>query len=360
MKPIKTGIIGMGMMGFAQLRNCFSALPEYYEITCLCDNHEQNLKRSLDWCVQCGIEAAGYADWRKMLAQGDFELAVIVTPDFLHEEMAVECLKSGKHLRLEKPMATTLPGCARIMEAFEVHRPVVQVGFELRYANLTEKILHDLPQLGRLKMIWCHEFRHPFLKKEGSTPDWIICKELTGGTLLEKNCHHFDLFNMLANARPVSIYASGDNETIYSDTDILDNAFVTIEYENGVRAMLSLCMFSPEKKSQPNMYALELGLLGDNGRMEMRDDNLYLWDRGAASEQHSIFLRSNFEAHTDDILPSLVDLADCIRNNRQPDANLRAGINSNLVALAAELSVEQSRIVSMKEMEQKHNLPFLI
>ena len=347
------------MMGFSQLRNCFSALEESYEITCLCDNHAENLARSLNWCQEHGKTPKTYGDWRELLKQGDFELAVIVTPDFLHEEMAVACLLAGKHLRLEKPMAITLSGCVNILQAWEKHQPVVQVGYELRYANLIGEMRRQLPGLGRLKMVWCHEFRHPFLEKGGSTPNWIVRKEFSGGTLLEKNCHHFDLFNMLAGAKPITVYASGDNQGIYMDTNVLDNAFVTVEYENGIRAMLSLCMFSPKKNGQPHMNALEIGLLGDKGRMELRDDDLYLWDRTGQNEKHSTYLRSNFEAHTEDILPSLVELARCIHRGTQPYTNLQTGVNSTIVALSAERSAEQKRSVPIAEMEQEFGICYV-
>lgn len=77
MEPIRVGIIGFGMMGRMQAVGCFGALGE------------------------------------------EFRLAAVVTPDFLHEEMAIACLKSGRHLRLEKPMALDPGGCARVIEAAE-------------------------------------------------------------------------------------------------------------------------------------------------------------------------------------------------------------------------------------------------
>ncbi|QQO09503.1 Gfo/Idh/MocA family protein [Breznakiella homolactica] len=355
MERIRTAVIGLGMMGFAQIRNCFSAVDDF-EITAVCDNHEPNLVRAVEWFKSKGQTVESYTDWRELLDKADFDLAVIVTPDFLHEEMAAACLDAGKHLRLEKPMATTVEGCRRIIDAWKRCPRIVQVGFELRYSNLIVRMREQQERLGNLRMVWCHEFRHPFLKKEGSTPDWIIQKKYSGGTLLEKNCHHFDLFNMIARAKPVSVYASGDNKTIYAATDVLDNAFVTVEYENGIRAMLSLCLFSPEKKGQKHLHALEVGLLGDRGRMEMRDDDLYFWDRECMNEERISFLRENCEAHAEDIIPSLRELAQCIRENRQPYTDLCTGLNSTLVALAAEQSAAEKRIVTIAEMEQRYGV----
>lgn len=341
--PIKTAIIGLGMMGFSQFRNCFLPMKEY-EVTAVCEIYEPNIKRFQNYCNEHNLEIPLYHDYKEMLEKADFELAVIVTPDYQHEQQAIDCLKANKHLRLEKPMSISLDGCNRLLEVWQSHPQIVQVGYELRYSDTIEKMRSFLPLLGQIKMIWCHEFRHPFLHKDGLIPDWIIQKKYSGGTLLEKNCHHFDLFNMFAGSEPVSVYAVGDNQVIYKDTDVLDNAFVTVNYKNGVHAMLSLCMFSPELKNQKHMHALEIGILGDQGRMELKDDILCLWDREGKSETVYTYLRTNYEAHSEDIERSLIELADCIHNGKQPFSDIYAGINSSKVSLAAENSASTGQI----------------
>lgn len=346
MEKIKTAIIGMGMMGFSQLRNCFLPSKDY-EVTAVCDVYEPNISRVADFIKQNNLNIQIYRDYKKMLSDADFSLAVIVTPDDTHEDIAVDCLSAGKHLRLEKPMAITNEGCQRIYAAWQAHPQIIQIGYELRYSPVISQMQKLLSGIGTPKLIWCHEFRHPFLQKDGLIPNWITKKAHTGGTLLEKNCHHFDLFNMFADAPAVSVYASGDNDTIYKDTDILDNAFVTVDYKNGCRAMLSLCMFAPELKNQKHMHAFEFGIIGEKGRMEIHDDTLYFWDRNAQSELTYNYLRENTEAHTEDIIPSLNELADCIRTNTQPFASIYTGIESCKLALAAETSAEQKKIINL-------------
>lgn len=357
MEKIKVGVIGVGMMGSSQIRNCFDVV-EGFEVVAICDVYEPNIAKMEDYFHSQNRKVEVYRDYREMLEKCDFSLAAIVTPDYLHEEMAVACLNAGKHIRLEKPMATTLDGCRRIMEAQQKSGNIVQIGLELRYANIIGKMRESVGRLGELKMAWCHEFRNPFLHKEGLIPDWITIKQYSGGTLLEKNCHHFDLFNMIMGCKPTRVYASGDNQVEYKHTDVLDNAFVTVDYENGSRAMLSLCLFAPNLTTQKQMYQFELGLLGDRGRLEIRGDHLYLWDREGKSEEHYEYLRSNFEAHNEDINPSLVELADCIRNNKKPYTDLSTGLNSALVALAAERSAEQQRPVELGEMEREFGVSF--
>ena len=357
MEPIRVGIIGFGMMGRMQALGCFGALAEDFRLAAVCDDHPPHLAAARELF---GPTAKYYQDYRRMLDECDFDLAAVLTPDFLHEEMAVACLRAGRHLRLEKPMALDPGGCARVIEAAERSGTVVQIGLELRYAELVGRMRERREALGRLKMLWCHEFRHPFLAKPGSVPDWIIRKQFSGGTLIEKCCHHFDLFNDFAGARPVSVYAVGDNEVQYAHTDVLDNAFATVEYENGVRANLSLCMFAPSSEGRPGLSTLDFGLLGDSGRMELRSDELSLWDRTRPGVERFRHDRVDQVGHDDEIVPSLRDLARCVREGGTPDADIRAGLDSVMVAWAAEESVRVSRVVTMREVEERFGVEYRV
>ena len=358
-KPVRTAVVGLGMMGGSQIRNCLWKLPQY-EITAVCDPFSPNLDACRLLFSERGLPVRCYADHREMLADADCELVVIVSPDYTHEQIACDCLEAGKHIRLEKPLATTPEGCARIQRAHEKSGKLLQIGLELRYATPTKKLVEWQTRLGALKMLTCNEFRPPFLPKRGMVDNWITKKQYTGGTLLEKNCHHFDLFNWFAQARPVLVYASGDNAVEYAHTDVLDNAFVTVDYENGVRAMLSLCLFAPKKIPGSSLNELEIGLIGNRGRMELRGDDVFVWDRETGAEESWHYARENFEAHSDDIIPSMVELADCIRTGGEPFTGIHAGVNSALVAFAAERSAEQKRIVTIDEIERESGLRFLV
>ena len=97
-------------------------------------------------------------------------------------------------------------------------------------------------------MLAIREHRFPFLPKVG---DWNRFARRTGGTLVEKCCHFFDLMRLIAEDEPVRVYASGAMDVNHRDEryggetpDILDNAFVIVDFRSGVRAMLDLCMFA--------------------------------------------------------------------------------------------------------------------
>jgi hypothetical protein len=81
--------------------------------------------------------------------------------------------------------------------------------------------------------------------------DWNRFSAKTGGTMVEKCCHFFDLMRLITQSEPVRVYCSGAMDVNHVDErydgtrpDIIDNSFTTVDFANGTRAMLDLCMFA--------------------------------------------------------------------------------------------------------------------
>jgi len=193
---------------------------------------------------------------------------IICTPNFTHLDVLKVAVQSGKHILLEKPMATNLRDAYEIWQMAQNYPKILQIGLQYRYKPIYVEALHEANErksLGELHTITILEHLEPFLDK---VKQWNKFSKYSGGTLVEKCCHYFDLFNLFAESRPVSVYASGGQAVNFKyfeydgeKSDILDNAFVTVEYANGIRANFNLCMFSP-------MVYEEIVLCGDEGRLK--------------------------------------------------------------------------------------------
>jgi predicted dehydrogenase len=193
---------------------------------------------------------------------------IICTPNFTHLEVLKVAVQSGKHILLEKPMATNLRDAYEICQMAQNYSRVLQIGLQYRYKPIYVEAIHEARErksLGEIKTITILEHREPFLDK---VKQWNKFSKYSGGTLVEKCCHYFDLFNLFAGSRPLNVYASGSQAVNFKSfeyggekSDILDNAFVIVEYANGIRANFNLCMFSP-------MVYEELVLCGDEGRLK--------------------------------------------------------------------------------------------
>jgi predicted dehydrogenase len=121
--------------------------------------------------------------------------------------------------------------------------------------------------VGVMHQVAIREHREPFYPKVG---DWNRFSANTGGTLVEKCCHYFNLMDLILKEKPQRVFASGGQRVNHLDEDyggrrpdILDSAYVVVEYPSGARALLDLCMFA--EGSMDNEHIV---VVGDEGRLE--------------------------------------------------------------------------------------------
>ncbi len=110
MKPVKTGVIGCGAISDIYLQNMMNRFSTQEVVACSAKHRENAEKKA----AQYGIRAA---DTAEMLADPEVEMAVVLTPAPTHYELVMQALRAGKHVYLEKPLATELP-LAKEMVAF--------------------------------------------------------------------------------------------------------------------------------------------------------------------------------------------------------------------------------------------------
>jgi len=141
----------------------------------------------------------------------------------------------------------------------------VWVAMEYRYMPPVQHLRSALADgvTGPLQMLSIIEHRFPFLEKVN---DWNRFNRYSGGTLVEKCCHYFDLMRLLVPSAPVRVYASGAADHNHQDErydgsvpDIVDNAYVVVDFDGGERAMLELCMFAEGSRYQESIVALGPG-----------------------------------------------------------------------------------------------------
>lgn len=264
METLRYAIVGSGMMGQEHIRNI--ALLPGTKIVAVADPDEgmRLAARKL-----AGEGCRAFADHRAMLAAGGFDALVVASPNHTHAAVLADVLPPGLPVLVEKPLCSTVADCRAAMALAEAHKTPVWVAMEYRYMPPLQRLLGEFAggTAGTLRMISIREHRFPFLKKVG---DWNRFSENTGGTLVEKCCHFFDLMRLLAGAEPKRLYASGAMDVNFLDEryggrtpDVLDNAFVVVDFANGVRAMLELCMFAEGSHWQEQISAV-----GDAARID--------------------------------------------------------------------------------------------
>jgi len=273
-KHLRYAIIGTGMMGQEHLRN-LQLLSEQLrsdntgaeaQVTLLIDPDESMRLEALALAHELGfataqafatLEDANAAD-----AMDAVDAIVLVSPNFTHFQIISQLLPLGKAILAEKPLCTTTEQCQQLQQLLEGYSQPFWVAMEYRYMPPTARFLEQLAtgKIGTLRMLSIKEHRYPFLQKVN---DWNRFSDNTGGTLVEKCCHHFDLMRLITGAEPVRVFASGAMDVNHLDEqydgrtpDIIDNALVIVDFDNGVRAALELCMFADGAEPQEQLTAI--------------------------------------------------------------------------------------------------------
>jgi predicted dehydrogenase len=260
---LRYGIIGCGMMGQEHLRNI--ALLEGASVAAIFEPDPS--MRAAAAALVPGAQMVGSV--AEVLAVPEVNCLLIASPNHLHLQQLEEIARLRPlPLLCEKPLFTDPADAPRLAALRAAYPAPIWVAMEYRYMPPVAHLLREAQAAtGGVRMLTIREHRFPFLQKVG---DWNRLNRNSGGTLVEKCCHFFDLMRLVAGCNPVRVMASGGQAVNHLDevyagerSDIWDHAYVIVDFESGMRAMLELCMFA-----EGSRYQEEISAVGPLGKIE--------------------------------------------------------------------------------------------
>ena len=357
---IKYGIIGTGAMGQEHIQNI--NIIENAEVIAICDSNE-NSRNQAKMLVKESTKF--YDNLEQLITNNIADAYVIATPNFTHFNILERILKTNKHLLVEKPLCTSTQDCKKFELLAKNYPKIIWTGMEYRYMPPIKQLINEVHNnvIGKIKMLSIREHRFPFLNK---VDDWNRFTINTGGTMVEKCCHFFDLMRLVIKSEPVKVYASGNQDVNHLTEkyngkipDIIDNAFVIVDFENGVRGLLDLCMFAENSE-----YQEEIVVIGDKGKIETFVPSS---NSGKDSSDVRIGIRKENVLKTKEVKVDKKILAaghhhgstyfehlafiNAIQKNNTPEVSLRDGLMSVAIGEAAENSIKENRVVFMEELK---------
>jgi len=260
---VNYGLIGCGMMGREHIQN-INLLP-HGRVSVVYDPVVELAEAAAVLAGQAHV-AASLED---LLAFSKLDAVVIVSPNYLHVPQLQQIVAiRPMPILCEKPLYTNPADAGVLDDLFADYAHPVWVAMEYRYMPPVAALIAQAQQAtGGIKMLSIREHRFPFLPKIG---DWNRFNAKTGGTLVEKCCHFFDLMRLILDDEPVRVMASAGQSLNHIDErydgvapDIWDNGYVILDFAKGARAMLELCMFAEGSK-----YQEEISAVGPKGKIE--------------------------------------------------------------------------------------------
>jgi predicted dehydrogenase len=357
-KKIKYGIIGAGSMGREHIRNI--AIIEGAEVIGLSDPHNNSLQESLSLL---GNDIPTFNNHNELVNANLADAYIVSSPNFTHIDILKDIIVSNKHLLIEKPLCTTTNDCKEFKDLTKNYPAIIWTAMEYRYMPPVQKMIKEIHNntIGKLYMLSIREHRFPFLKKVN---DWNRFAINSGGTLVEKCCHFFDLMRLITQSEPIKVFASGHQNVNHLDEkyegktpDIIDNAYVVIDFKNGARGLLDLCMFAENSEYQEELCAV--------GKIGKIDTGVPSHQSGISSSNLRIGLRENNEVKIEkiEVDKKILEVGHhhgstyyehkafikAIQNNLLPEVSLNDGLKAVAIGEAAELSIKEERVVLMSE-----------
>jgi len=277
---VRIGIVGGGKFGLMHLRTfCQLRAEGKVEHVALADIDEQLLEqRKREFDVVC------YADHREMLEQEDPDAFSVVTPDFLHRQIALDSIAAGKHVLVEKPLDTSVQGCEEIASRGEEAGLLVQVDFHKRFDPFHVELRQAIER-GEFGTV---EYGYAWMEDRVEIPrDWFPGWAPRSSPAWFLGVHMIDLFRWCVGGRNGRrVWATGQKHKLRSlNIDAYDAVEAKVEFEDGISLHLDTSWILPE--SFESVVNQGIRIVGSDGIGEVDSQ-----DRGARMASASAGQRS--------------------------------------------------------------------
>lgn len=262
MEKVKMGIIGAGVWGETHA-SIYHEHPNA-EPVAVCDKDEARAKAL---AAKLGITQI-YTDYHEMAAKSDCDAVAVVTPDFLHADIAVCMADAGKHMLIEKPLATTREDIARICEAVERNGVRCMVDLHNRWSaafNVAKQKIDD----GTIGEPWTAYIRHSDIK-------WVATDMLKwaadSSILWFLGSHSLDALRWFFNDEVKQVY-SVKRVGILKElgVDTADVYLTTVIFQNGGIAHMENGWVTPNGNGNVNDF--KCSVMGTKGQVNINASN---------------------------------------------------------------------------------------
>lgn len=333
MRTIKVGLIGCGLMGSLHART-LKGLPGV-SVTAV-----HNRTRSKAEALAQEVGATVYDTYEELLQQ-DLDAVWVATPDHLHVEIAEAVLHSGKHLFLEKALATSVADGAKIVAAGDRHPELkAMVGYPLRFDPRYRAMKEAVSRSDAGKPLQAWSMRTHFLDPNQQvydkyrdhyydTPSWYFDDQHGKGPIFSHGSHDYDILMWMCG-EVESVFAYGGTYLLPPGS-VADAFTVVLKFRNGGIGHVSTPWITRVEYDITGVATEKLTIVNNNGEIRLKADNEV--EQRLSYSENDMWVRMNQH------------FIDCIRLDQQPLISLSDGLKVIAVSEAAYSSLQERREV---------------
>lgn len=334
---VRIGIVGAGIWGTNHALALSTHPPA--ELALVCDTDGERARRLAE------KHSCRWTTSLDELAGSDVDAVTVATPDHLHEAPVLAMLAAGKHVLVEKPLATNVASARKMVEAAEAAGVRFMVDFHARWHPLFmgAKGYAERGDLGEPVMAYARlsNTLHVPTQMLGwsgrSGPEWFLFP------------HVMDVVRWIFASEPVEVYAKGHRGVLESrGLDCWDAIQVLVEFENRAICTFETTWVLPE--SYTNVVDNRLSLVGSRGGLELRNEPA-LW--AFTDRFHTPFSSESVTRYGKVWgfqYESIRYFVDCVAGGTEPEAGGRDGLVVTAMIEASLLSLRERRPVKMEEL----------
>jgi predicted dehydrogenase len=341
LRKLGVGVIGLGSAGLLHTES-YNAISDKAKVIVLCDKDKG--------CAESNAPIYGaeaHTNYRDILRRKDIDIIDICLPHHLHAEAAIEAAEAGKHVLVEKPIATTLKDADDMIKAAKKAGVKFMVAESHAFvpSHMLAKEMVDQGRMGRVFLAKAYEI-------VGDVPveySWKTSPEAVG-SLLDMGVHRFFVLRWIMGEIK-SVFAFAEKLACELETDNDDTAVIALKFKNGALGEVDLtCCAVSEPTNRLELYGTKGTIIEDH----MWEQPLMYCSNQPGFETegwvkpkvehapfpgyYSISFRNEVE-----------HFVDCVLNDTQPKVTGEDGRAALNLALLAYKSVKTGKVVTVNE-----------
>jgi predicted dehydrogenase len=345
MPLLKVGLIGFGQIAQSVHKKILTRLPDV-ELVAVAEADPNRFEEAKHLVPHALV----FLNYQELLDLPQIDAILICLPNSLHAEATITSLRKGKHVYLEKPLATNLEEGQRILEVWKRSGKIGMIGYNLRFNRLYQSLKQRIQERSIGELI---SARSIFSTPARGLPNWKQNRKSGGGVLLDLGSHHIDLVHFLLEQKVSCVSCN-----LRSQRSEEDSATLQLQLDDGllVQSFFSLSAFNED----------HFDIYGNAGKLsvdrylslavEITPPTLHLarlrrlW-RKWRSLKHSLYLFEKYRAPVFE--PSyqiaLSHFIKAVKTNQPVRPDFTDGYRSLAVLIAAEESYRTGRTISIPD-----------